>query len=108
VVDIFTFYIPSAFTPNNDGFNDTWYPKGMNVDPNNFTEYIYDRWGNLIFQTNQWDVTNHRAKIGWNGTINNNGNYNNVVLDVYVYKIEVREFNDGPKHEYLGKVTLVP
>jgi len=108
VVDIFTFYIPSAFTPNNDGVNDLWYPKGMNVDPNNFNEYIYDRWGNLVFQTNQWDATKHQAKIGWNGTLNNNGTYNNVVMDVYVYKIEVREFNDGPKHEYVGRVTLVP
>jgi gliding motility-associated-like protein len=107
VVDIFTFYIPNAFTPNHDGFNDTWYPQGMNVDPNNYDEYIYDRWGNLVFHTTKWDETTHQAEA-WNGTINNKGNYNDVIMDVYVYKIDLSEFNSGPKHEYVGRITLVP
>jgi len=107
VVDIFTFYIPNAFTPNNDGFNDYFTPRGMNVDPNNYSENIYDRWGNLVFQTSKWDAVKHQAEP-WNGTFNNNGSFSNVVMDVYVYKIDVREFNNGPKHEYIGRVTLVP
>ena len=107
VVDIFTFYIPNAFTPNNDGFNDYFAPKGMNVDPNNYSENIYDRWGNLVFQTSKWDVVKHQAEP-WNGTMNNKGGFSDVVMDVYVYKIDVREFNNGPKHEYIGRVTLVP
>ncbi|MGD0709693.1 MAG: gliding motility-associated C-terminal domain-containing protein [Bacteroidales bacterium] len=112
VVDIFTFYIPNAFTPNNDGVNDTWCPKGTNVDTNNYVEYIYDRWGNLIFQTNEWDIINKDPDTGhakpWNGTVNNKGTINDVVMDVYVYKIELREFNNGPKHSYVGRITLVP
>jgi gliding motility-associated-like protein len=110
VKDIFTFYIPNAFTPNNDSKNDLFSPKGSNVDPNNFNEYIYDRWGNLIFHTNEWDLTtppSGQAK-GWNGTVNNSGGVKNVVMDVYVYKIILREFNNGPEHEYIGSITLVP
>ena len=104
VIGIFTFYIPNAFTPNVYDCNDYFTPKGMNVDPNYYNEYIYDRWGNLIFQTNKWDVTKHQAET-WNGTVNNRGTRKDVVLDVYVYKIVLREFNDGPKHEYVGRVT---
>ncbi|MGD0712146.1 MAG: PKD domain-containing protein [Bacteroidales bacterium] len=107
VKDYFTFYIPNAFTPNNNDFDDTWYPQGMNVDPKNYDEYIYDRWGNLVFHTTIWNITTHRAE-GWNGTINNKGNFNDVVMDIYVYKINLKEFNNGLKHEYVGRITLVP
>jgi gliding motility-associated-like protein len=108
VKDYFTFYIPNTFTPNGDSLNDYWTPQGMNIDPNNYNEYIFDRWGNLIFKTNKWDIINHRAE-GWNGTVYNKGNTaKNVVTDVYVYKIILREFNDGPEHEYIGRITLIP
>jgi len=108
VKDIFTFYVPNSFTPNGDGFNDYFTPKGLNVDPNNYNEYIYDRWGDLIFQTNKWDEANHQAGELWNGTIKNKGTFNDVVLDVYVYKIILKEIDNGPEHEYVGRITLVP
>jgi gliding motility-associated-like protein len=104
VKDIFTFYIPSAFTPNNDGYNDFFFPKGVNVDPNEFEMNIFDRWGNMVFHTNEW-LEDHSAS--WNGTEDNSGNYNDVVMDVYVYRIKVKEI-DGPKHEYIGRVALIP
>jgi gliding motility-associated-like protein len=107
VVDIYTFYIPNSFTPNSDGWNDFWSPKGMNVDPNDYNELIYDRWGNLVFKTNKWNVITNEAE-GWNGTLSNRGNISDVVMDVYVYKIDTREINNGPKHEYIGRITLVP
>ncbi len=88
VKDIFTFYIPNAFTPHGiNQLTNVFAPQGSNIDPNNYNEYIYDRWGDLIFHTTEWDITNApegHAK-GWNGTINNNGNVkDDVVMDVYV------------------------
>ena len=86
------------------------HPKAQMSIRNNFNEYIYDRWGNLIFHTNEWDMTDPpsgQAK-GWNGFVNNSGGVKNVVMDVYVYKIILREFNNGPEHEYIGSITLVP
>ena len=118
VKDYFTFYIPNTFTPNGDYLNDYWTPQGMNIDTNNYNEYIYDRWGNLICKTNKWDATNHHSLVwnpinnnwdpGWNGTVNNKGTFKDVVTDVYVYRIILKEFNAGLEHEYVGRISLVP
>lgn len=106
VKDIFTLYIPNVFTPNNDGNNDFFFPQGVNVDPNEFDMYIFDRWGNMIFHTSEWLTSvNHSAP--WNGTEDNSGTYEDVVMDVYVYRILCKEI-EGPKHEYIGRVTLLP
>ena len=103
VKDIFAFYIPNAFSPNNDMFNDVFTPKGINVDPNSYSEYIFDRWGNIVFHTTKWLGTNAET---WNGTLNNNGSIDDVVMDTYVYKIKLKELN-GPDHEYIGRITIV-
>jgi len=104
VKDIFTFYVPNAFTPNGDGINDFFYPQGVSVDPDNFDEYIFDRWGNIIFHTNKW--IDNRAE-GWNGTKDNDGSASDVVPDVFVYRIKVKE-KAGPKHEYFGRISSIP
>jgi len=55
--------IPNVFTPNNDGVNDKFVMSGYNDIPAFFELTIYDRWGLLIFTTN--DYIN-----GWDGTYN--------------------------------------
>jgi gliding motility-associated-like protein len=51
---------PNAFTPNNDGLNDTFRPNGSGVEK--FTMSIYNRWGAMIFETDAMEA-------GWDGTI---------------------------------------
>jgi len=51
---------PRFFTPNNDGFNDTWKIKNLEVLPKSSIT-IFDRYGKLLKQLN---ATN----LGWNGT----------------------------------------
>ncbi|REJ80839.1 MAG: gliding motility-associated C-terminal domain-containing protein [Bacteroidetes bacterium] len=50
-------YIPNAFTPNGDGLNDTFGVKGEGIK--NFRLFIYNRWGEKIFETSNpnehWD-----------------------------------------------------
>lgn len=50
-------YIPNAFTPNGDGINDSFGVKGEGI--RNFHLYIYNRWGEKIFETTNpkqhWD-----------------------------------------------------
>ncbi len=62
IVDVFVFGYPDYFTPNNDGFNDTWNIVGGDRLPGT-TLYIFDRFGKLL---KQLDVTG----IGWDGTYN--------------------------------------
>ena len=53
--------IPQIITPNNDGFNDTWKIKNIDLFPN-AEVFVYTRWGKLVFSTknisaNEWDGT---------------------------------------------------
>jgi gliding motility-associated-like protein len=100
VKDIYTIYIPDAFTPNGDGTNDYFFPVCTGIDPNEFEFMIFNRWGNMIFET---------KTLGdkWNGTEYNNGNpATDCVIDVYVYCITVKPL-DARKQMLIGRVTLV-
>jgi gliding motility-associated-like protein len=101
VKDIFTLYIPNAFSPDNDGTNDLFMPQGLNVDPDSYAMQIFDRWGNLIFETNTWGE-------GWNGTKYNLGSWEDAVQGAYVYKITAKA-NEAHKrlHDYVGTVVIL-
>jgi len=46
-------FIPNVLTPNNDGFNDTWFIKNIELFPKNGVK-IVNRWGDIVFQTNNY------------------------------------------------------
>jgi gliding motility-associated-like protein len=52
-------WFPDAFTPNGDGLNDTFHPKGLGVEK--FSMQIYNRWGGMVYETNALEP-------GWDGT----------------------------------------
>ena len=54
--------VPNGFTPNSDGHNDFLFPLNA-VKAQNLEFYVYNRWGQLMFQTNNW-------KKGWDGRLN--------------------------------------
>ena len=57
---------PNFFTPNNDGYNDTWHVYGINTASQDGSEiYIFDRYGKLMKQLRY-------NSQGWNGTYNGN------------------------------------
>jgi gliding motility-associated-like protein len=62
-VKVFKYYIPNAFTPNGDGVNDYFRIVGLyrNI---NFRMNIYDRWGQMIFESDDIDKP-------WDGTFGN-------------------------------------
>jgi len=53
--------VPSAFTPNNDGLNDFLYPLNA-YKATNLVFKVFDRWGHLVFETNDWTKK-------WDGTL---------------------------------------
>ncbi len=55
-------YVPTAFTPNNDGRNDFLKPLLVGVRELNYFR-IYNRWGQLIYDM-------RGGQRGWDGTIN--------------------------------------
>lgn len=91
----FVFYIPNMFSPNYDGINDTFAGKGMFVEE--YSMRIFDRWGNMIFLTNN-------LNIPWDGKAN--GGSRVAQPDVYIYVISVTDFK-RKIHDYKGIVTLV-
>ncbi|HRS54096.1 MAG TPA: PKD domain-containing protein, partial [Bacteroidales bacterium] len=94
ILQDFMFWAPNAFTPNENGINDIWKPYGVNIDPDNYELYIYDRWGKEIFFTR--DINQ-----GWDGTINNTP----AQEGIYNWLCKVKELN-GKKHIYKGRITL--
>jgi len=94
---IFTFYAPNTFTPNGDGKNDVWMPFGIGIDPNDYDLMMFDRWGNLMFETHTWGQ-------GWDGRAN--GGPKCAQIDTYVWKVALKDVM-GNKHAYTGRCNLI-
>ncbi len=88
----FSFYVPNAFTPNGDGDND--YFQGYGTFLKDYEMWIYDRWGLVIYHTNDYDLP-------WDGRINTMAQN-----DTYVYRIVVKDRRERD-HVYIGHVSLV-
>ncbi len=92
IVDNDTFFFPKYFTPNNDGFHDTW---PFNLIENNYVYdnaeiFIFDRYGKLL-------KTIDAKSKGWDGTFNSQQMPAN---DYWFYII----LQDGKEH--VGHFTL--
>lgn len=93
----FTFYVPNAFTPDGDGLNDKWGPSGNNYEIESYNVKVFDRWGSLVWQTDNPDFF-------WDGT--DAGSLEPVKQGVYVYQFVVKYFNTFEPQVLTGSVTL--
>lgn len=97
----YSLWIPNSFTPNGDGENDFFPPKGIGINPERFVLYIFDRWGDLIFES-------HNLNDPWDGTARELGSDEIVKQDIYVWKIVTEEATrERTEHKYIGHVTLL-
>jgi len=85
-------FIPSAFTPNSDGFNDVWNIRGIELYPKTVIE-VYNRWGQLLFRS---DIGYHEK---WDGKYNGN----DLPSDTYHYVVNLEEGLEP----IIGTVTII-
>lgn len=92
VVPHFTFYVPNAFTPNEDGVNDHFFGTGTYMLK--YQMQVFDRWGELLFYTEnpeeKWDGKFRGAKAQ---------------QGQYVYRFYIVDWS-SLVHEYYGSVFL--
>lgn len=75
-------FIPNTFSPNGDGMNDVFYPRGKGV--NLIKSFrVFNRWGQLVFERYNFAINDRSA--GWDGTVGGQ----KVSPDVFVYMCEV-------------------
>lgn len=86
-------YVPNVFTPDGDGVNDVFQPKGYGIT--SYRLQIFNRWGELIFESNDFAT-------GWDGTVKGK-----VIKDEsYVWKITAGDVK-GRNKEYTGHVSIL-
>ena len=91
------FYIPNAFTPDGDERNNTFKPIiTSGVDLFNYSFYIYNRWGQVIWES-------YNPNIGWDGT------FNTIMCQdgVYTWKLKFKSPKTDEIKEFIGSLTLI-
>ncbi len=94
-------YVPTGFSPNNNGINDFLF---VQTDGNKVASIlrfeVFDRWGERVFLTN--DILPNEPTLGWNG------NFKGLPLNSGVFGwIAKVEFIDGEILEFQGNTTLI-
>ena len=99
VCDGSNIFIPNTFSPNGDGSNDVFYPRGTGL----FTikqARIFNRWGEEVFA--RYSFKANDATLGWDGTYKGQ----KMSIDVYVYIIEIQCDNNSTL-TYKGNIALI-
>ena len=93
------YFVPNLFTPNGDGNNDVFYPRGTSIHLIQSLR-IFNRWGEMVFEKRNF-AANSQAN-GWNGTFKGRP----APADSYIY---IMEFicENGSIIPFKGDVTLV-
>jgi gliding motility-associated-like protein len=90
-------YVPNAFTPDANEFNNVFLPVfTAGFDPSSYHLTIFNRWGEVLFESLD-------AKIGWDGS------YNGKIVkqDTYAWKIEFSPLQNDDQIVKMGHVTLL-
>jgi gliding motility-associated-like protein len=93
------FFIPNTFSPNGDGMNDVFYPRGRGIQRIR-SMTIFNRWGERVYEKREFAVND--PSLGWNGRVNGK----QATSDVYTYVIEIICENNLVI-PYRGNVTLI-
>lgn len=92
-------YIPSVFTPDNDGLNDILMVRGTGIRTIKYFR-IFNRWGEVVFERSNF--TPNEKSNGWDGKVKNVP----APPDIYVYTCEVI-CDNGNSFTYKGNTSIV-
>ena len=108
-------YVPNAFTPDGKLSNNYFYPVFSHaIDPNDYVFRIYNRWGEIIFETNELPeipTTTQNTKGAWNGErprlLGGNQEVEKVQDQVYIWEVYYRLPNTDNPVRITGHVTVL-
>lgn len=95
--DVLLYFIPNAFTPNADLFNQSFKPIFLpGFYPKDFHFVIFNRWGEIMWES-------YDMNAAWDGT------YGGEIVDdgVYLWKLTFRENASDKKHIDSGHITIL-
>ncbi len=90
-------YTPNSFSPNGDGLNDIFLPKGQGLSEDQYLLTIFNRWGNIIYRS-------ANPADGWDGTLTNGVK---AEVGVYLYRIDYLPFGHVKPSMINGPITLI-
>ena len=96
----FTLYVPNAFTPDNDGVNDSFLPLGEGFLASSYNFLVFNRWGEVVFaSTNPGEP--------WMGQNNQKAGQHFVPDGVYGFSVEAQGYHELLPTKVRGTVTVV-
>ena len=101
VKDALLFYVPNTFTPDGDQYNNSFKPViGSGVSPENYEFAIFNRWGELIFITNDLNES-------WDGTYKGNRCQDGTYAWKLLMTASKNVIESGQRSEYVGHVNII-
>lgn len=95
--ELLLFYVPNSFTPDGDGINDKFQPIiNSGVNPYDYVFYVYNRWGELIFES-------HNTEVGWDGSFNGHLAPNGT----YIWKMSFKLQDTDERQKHHGIINLI-
>lgn len=94
----YTIYVPNTFTPDGNGVNEVFKPVLEGFDEDDYTLYIFNRWGELVFES-------HDMNVGWDGKYSQLKE--NVQDGVFTWKIEAGIKNSSDSKIFVGHVSIL-
>ncbi len=91
-------YVPNAFTPDNDGINESFLPIVSGVSIKDYSLKTFDRWGEIVFESEE-------INIPWIGNVKGSKHF--AMNGVYVWQLDVKGEYSYEQARYVGSITLI-
>lgn len=96
----FRIFIPNAFTPDNDGVNDSFLPLGQGYEAYEYEFMVFNRWGDIVFRSTD-------PNEPWIGQNNQIGGDHYVEDGVYMFSVTALGYHELSPQTFRGSVTIV-